>query len=386
MASWYDSVEATNNNTVTLRSAVPRPATFDFFESFNMGDRVSLEAGEATKAIGTGAFKLGEWRPGDRFNMVKNPAYWEPGKPLLDEQVYGVGIEPQTLIVQFESNALDVVVRPAIRDFIRFRDSGSAQAIVHQSSGAYYALGYNTTWKPFDDKRVRQAMTWALDRDAFAKTVLQGTIVPYSLPWGPASVAYEKEKRNHYKFDLKKAKALVDAAGVGTFEPDVVMTPENPEMREMSEIYQQYLAKIEVKLNIRQLETANFVNTINSQPPANNGLWFANASRSNLGSPLTTFTSTSVLWGTTRHKDGFGINNTGYYSDQYKNTIDALILESDPAKQKSLYSRLNDIVLEDCWIAFLGPKPPRIAAQKNVKNIQQWPATEGFHYMDTWLA
>src|SRR5690606_17620192 len=132
----------------------------------------------------------------------------------------------------------------------------------------------------------------------------------------------------------------------------------------MSQIFQEDLASLDLGINlqIRPMEVALFVDTINAQPPKNQGMWFANASRANLGSPLTMFTSTSVLWSTERHADGFGINNTGYYSDAYKGTIDALLMESNPDEQRRLYSQLNDIVLEDNWITFVGPKPPRIVA------------------------
>jgi len=380
MANWYETIETPDKNTVVMRSSKPRPATFDFFESFNMGDSESLEAKKSGVAVGTGPFMLEEWRPGQRFNLKKNPNYWETGRPLLDEQIYNVALESQTMVAQFESGALDVVVRPPIRDFVRWRQDKSHQALTHGSSGAYYAVGFNTSRPPFDDKRVRQALNWAIDRERFAKLILADTIQPYSLPWPKDSIAYEESKANYYKYDPKKARELLDAAGVRNLEFGMIMTPENPELKEFAEAYQADVAKIGLKAEIDVAEVASFVQRINAVPPNYNGMWVANASRANLGSPITMVTSTSVLWATN------GVNNTAYKSDHYSRVVDALVVESDPAKQKQLYAELNDIILEDSWIGFLGPKPPRIAARNNVKGVEYYPATEGFHYLDAYLA
>jgi peptide/nickel transport system substrate-binding protein len=380
MADWYDTVETPDKNTVILKSNLPRPATFDFFESFNMGDRESLEAGNKTVAVGTGPFMLGEWRPGQRFNLKKNPNYWDTGKPLLDEQVYNVALDPQTALAQFESGALDVTIRPPIRDFVRYGQDKSYQALTHGSSGAYYAVGFNTSRPPFDDKRVRQALNWLIDRERFGKVILAGTIQPYSLPWPKSSIAYEENKVNFYKYDPQKAKQLLDAAGVRNLEFGMIMTPENPELKEFAEAYQADVAKLGLKAEIEVSEVASFVQRINAVPPNYNGMWVANASRSNLGSPITMITSTSVLWSTN------GINNTAYKSDRYTRVVNDLVVASDPAKQKQLYSELNDIILEDSWIGFLGPKPPRIALRANVRGVKHYPATEGFYYTDAWLA
>jgi peptide/nickel transport system substrate-binding protein len=379
MSDWYETIETPDPHTVVLRSSKPRPATFDFFESFNLGDRESLEAKKSGVAVGTGPFMLGEWRPGDKFNLRKNPNYWDTGKPLLDEQVYSVSLDPQTMLAQFESGALDVAKTPPIRDFVRFRQDKSYQPLVHGSSGAYYAVGFNTSRPPLDDKRVRQALQWTIDRERFAKVILQGTVQPYSLPWPKDSLAYEEGKATFYTYDLDKAKSLLEAAGVRNLEFGMLLNPNTPELIEFAEAYQADVAKLGFKMNIEVVEVAVFVERINARPPNYNGMWASTSSRSNLGSPITMITSGSVLWATN------GVNNTAYKSDRYTTVVDALVVESDPARQKQLYSELNDIILEDSWIAMLAPKPPRVALRSNVKGVRHFPALEGFDYRDAWL-
>src|SRR5690606_13720266 len=115
MAREYDEVLATDDLTVTLRSSVPRLAAFDFFEQFRIGEPTDIDNPET--AYGTGAFQLGEWRPGEQFNMLRFPDHFNPDWAWGDETTGGVSLEPQTPIGQFEPGA----VRASPRDRRRVR-------------------------------------------------------------------------------------------------------------------------------------------------------------------------------------------------------------------------------------------------------------------------
>jgi peptide/nickel transport system substrate-binding protein len=135
MSSMFDSLETPDPMTVVLKSSSPRPTVFDFLENWLMGDKDTLGTENTTTAVGTGAFMLGEWRPGDRFNLRKNPNYWQSGKPLLDEQIYQVSLDPQTMVSQFEAEELDVAIRPLFRDFARYSDDSDFQTMVQRVPG-----------------------------------------------------------------------------------------------------------------------------------------------------------------------------------------------------------------------------------------------------------
>jgi ABC-type transport system substrate-binding protein len=379
MSEWYETIETPDPQTVILKSSIPRPATFDFLEFLNIADTEVMESGDASKAGGTGPFMFGEWRPGDRFNLLKNPDYWDSGLPYLDEQVFSVALDPQTMVTQFESRALEVAKTPPIRDFVRLREDSGYQTLVHGASGAYYAVGFNTTVKPFDDKRVRQAMQWSIDRERYADIVLQETVEPYTLPWPASSIAYEESKANFYSFDPDKAKSLLDAAGVSNLNMTLLLNPNTPELIEFAELWQADLRDLGVSAEVEVVEVAVFVERINADPPNYNGAWISGSSRANLGSPITMFTSTSVLW------DHNGDNNTAFYSDAYKEVIDGIVVESDSERLKQLYSELNDILIDESFIGMLAPRPPRVALQNNLNGVVQMQAHEGFAYKNAWL-
>ena len=394
-AALYDSIEAPDPTTVVFKSAIPRPATFDFFERFLIGDKDTLDQ-DATVAVGTGAFMLGEWRPGDQFNLLKNPNYWDSGRPLLDEQVYSVSLDSQTMVSQFEAGGLDVTIRPPIRDFVRFRDSSDYQALAHPTPGAYYAVGWNSvgsggTPPEFRDRRVRQALNWALNREYFAETIMQGIVEPYALPWPESSVAYEEEKVNRYSFDLDKARELFAEAGVdpASLSFSMIMTPENAELQEFAQAHQADLAELGIKTEIEVVETAAFVERINGDPPNYNGMWVANASLSNMAAPITMVNFTNVLYGPEVGGEfegvTYGDNNTGYYNPAWSDLVAAINSEGDQGRLEDLYSQMNDFLLDDSWIGFLATRPPRIALQGNIRGVTHWPARDGFRYLDAWI-
>jgi ABC-type transport system substrate-binding protein len=391
MARWFETIETPDEQTIVLGSPSPRPGSFDLFEHLNIADPTSIPAADPTEAIGTGPYMLGEWRPGDQFNLLKNPNYWDEGRPYIDEHVYHVQLEAQTMVQQFEAGALDIARFPPVRDFKRLRDEGK-QAMLQSTSGGYYVVGWNTLQEPTDDKRVRQAFNTAINRKAFAEVVLLDIVEPFCLPWPKPSAAYEEDKVNFYEFDLDKARSMFDEAGVGTLNTGLLLSTVAPEIVEFGEIMQSDLGKIDINMEIHVLELAAWIDKVNADPPDFNGMWSLNSGRANLGSPVNHFIL-QVTWSKDINKDlpeykgrPVGNNNTGYWSQEYADLIDALVVESDPEKAKEMYSQLNDLILEDSWLGMLAPKPPRQVMQENVRGVRDFGVREGFEIRDAWIA
>src|SRR5262249_18505002 len=116
--------------------------------------------------VGTGAFKVADWRPGQQLVLERNADYWQSGLPHLDKIVVNVGIEPLTAFLHVhrrERGVLcdgipnakfnEVVNDPALKD----------QIITGPRLRADY-ITMKTTTKPFDDKRVRQAVNHAINK------------------------------------------------------------------------------------------------------------------------------------------------------------------------------------------------------------------------------
>lgn len=367
-SNWFSTIETPDKYTVVLKSDLPRPAIFDFFEYFNQVDQQTVEGPNAkTASIGTGPFKFVEWAQGDHLTFARNENYWRTGRPYVDNFIASAR-DAQAMLVQFESGALDVAKGPPANDFARYRDNPAYQAIIHSVSGNYFLFGLNLGIPPLDNKQVRQALNYALDRKRFNDTFMFGTGTAESLPWPPSSPAYEASKQNFYTFDLDRAAALLKQAGVSSLELDCNVLSAWPQLVSFAPVYQADLAKIGVTLNIRALELATWVDEAVNRKYK--GMYLSNSTFAQL-EPSSTLSNG-------RATDP-NSNNSLFKSDTYSQLIASASAEPDAAKRKALYSQLNDILLDESFIMVLAAAPPTLAATSSVKGIEP-SAHDGFYY------
>ena len=372
-SNWFTTIELPDKYTVVLDSDQPRPAMFDFFEYFNQVDKDTVDGPDAkSKSIGTGPFKLVEWVQGDHLSFVRNTSYWKTGRPYVDNWEAHARAD-QALLVQFEAKAFDIAKGVPPVDFARYRGDSQYQTLSSNISGNYFLFGLNLSIPPLEDKRVRQALNYAIDRKRFADTFLYGTGIPQSLPWPAGSPAFEAGKQNFYTFDLDKAGALLKQANVSAMELDCNVLASWPQLVSFAPVYQADLAKIGVKLNVRTLELATWVDEAVNRKYK--GMYLSNSSFAQL-EPSSTLSNG-------RATDP-NSNNSLFKSDQYSQLIATASSEPDAAKRKGLYAQLNDILLDESWIMVLAGSPPTLVSRPIVHGLEP-SAHDGFYYHNVWL-
>src|SRR5262245_60226975 len=194
-AKWWTSIETPDKYTVIFKSDKPRPLAFDFFEFLNIAEPTA--AADPTKAVGTGPFKFVEWKPKESLTLAKNTNYWQSGKPYLDGILMTVLTDPQAMTAQLEGGALDIANIP-VTDFIRLRDDPKYQPFTF-SAGNFSCVGINCQSPPWDNKKARQALLYAVDRVRWANTMQRGMEFASTLPWPKTSPAYDDAKANAYQ-------------------------------------------------------------------------------------------------------------------------------------------------------------------------------------------
>ena len=163
--------------------------------------------------LGTGPFMFDHWTPGQEIVLKKNPNYWESGKPYLDQIDYKLSYEPTTALLKLESGQVDALgdgVPPA--DLLRVKTSPQWKPYVFQQQ--LIAISYvlmNVNMKPFDNLQVRQAVSWAINRDKVVK-LLGGQAAALWQLYPPGLPGYQPGKK-YYGYDPAKAKALLAQAG-----------------------------------------------------------------------------------------------------------------------------------------------------------------------------
>ena len=169
---------------MVIKSPVAWPNVFDYFQVLHIMDKETASAPDSnTKAVGTGPFKFVEWVQGQYLRFEKNPNYWQSGRPYLDAVQVNVKADIQTMTAELEAGAADLIVLPSWRDFVRLKSDPKYQAIVTPMPGYFYMFQPNVTFKPLDDKRVRQALNYAIDRKRIIDSVILGEGTTMATPW-----------------------------------------------------------------------------------------------------------------------------------------------------------------------------------------------------------
>jgi peptide/nickel transport system substrate-binding protein len=377
ISNWFTSIDTPDKYTVIIKTDVPRPGFFDGLEIFNICDKANVEGPDAkTTIVGTGPFTLVERAPGDHFTFAKNKNYWQSGKPYLDSVVTNIRNQ-QNMILQLEGGTLDSVKMPLIDDFARLKSDSNYVAQIAPNSGTFFEIGINTKTPPFDDKRVRQAMNYALDRSRFTDTIFKGVAAPINLAWSQSSPAFDASKNTIYPYDLDKARALLKDAGVSSVETDIlVIGIAQPQLLQFTQIYQASLAEIGVKLNIKNMEQAAWLDVVINKKPEYTGFWGSSDTFANV-SPGSLF-SLSPGW-------RLANNHSNFTSDMYTTLVNTVSSETDSAKQKAAFGSVNDFMLDQSFTMPISTNPITLLTTQKVHGIDFLMHIGALGFTNTWL-
>jgi peptide/nickel transport system substrate-binding protein len=160
--------------------------------------------------------------------------------------------DQQAMSAQLEADVLDVLESPGTPDAARLKRDPNYQFILDPASGTSALAAANTQLAPTDNKLVRQAINWTIDRQRYADSVQPGLYgAPKDLPWPPSSPANDPAKQALYRQDLDKARALFQQAGAFGAELIILLTAGSAEQTNFAQVLQADLLNIGVKSSIQ---------------------------------------------------------------------------------------------------------------------------------------
>jgi peptide/nickel transport system substrate-binding protein len=208
-----------------------------------------------TTMVGSGPFRLKEHVPGQQLVMERNPDYFLPGQPLLDQLVF-VPLPNETARTNaLRSGEVDYVEPAAPKDVAALRNDRSL-VVTGGPNLSFVGLSLNTTHKPFDDVRVRQALAYAISRDEVIQKAFDGFAQPL---WGPPLIPpyWVGNTEKYYSYDLDKARGLLAEAGYPNGFKTTVNTSSTTSFHAaFAAVAQSELKKIGVDLEIIALDGA----------------------------------------------------------------------------------------------------------------------------------
>jgi len=217
-------VKATDDYTLKVELESPTPyflslLTFTTYLPVckNVVEKNPDWAKSTTDYVSNGPFKMKEWVHKDKIIVEKNPNYWDANVVKLGEITFTMVESGTTELAMFESGQLDFATNPPPVEFDRLKKEG--KLTIEPYIGTYYYL-FNTTKAPFNDKKVRKALTFAIDRKSIVENITKGEqkIALAYVPYGIQDATSDKDFRvvgGDFFIDnnVEEAKALLSDAG-----------------------------------------------------------------------------------------------------------------------------------------------------------------------------
>jgi peptide/nickel transport system substrate-binding protein len=219
-------------------------------------------------AIGTGPFIFKEWQKNVRMEMVRNPDYFKPDRPYIDQLTYLIAPDPDVNATLFIEKKTDVYSGTATQ-MKRVKEGRKDATYKPQPQQGMQIIrmpptipGTQAYASPYDDIRVRQAIVQAINKKEIYDLVYSGEAIPAFGPMPPAYTAWSL-KEDPAPFDLKKATDLMSAAGKANgFTEKFLWASLGPATDQQAEVTKQQLAKIKVNLELTPMELAAYYNLI----------------------------------------------------------------------------------------------------------------------------
>jgi peptide/nickel transport system substrate-binding protein len=345
-----------------------------------------LEGQDITKSplgrhpVGTGPFQFREWRAGDKIILSYNPDYFE-GRPYLNDYVYLVKPDQATMFLELKAGNIDrmgLTPQQYTRqtEYPKFQKTFNKYKYV---SFSYTYLGYNLEDQRFADRRVRQALTHAINKEEIVDGVLLGLGQKATGPYKPGTW-FSNPNVPRFDYNPEKAKALLAEAGWrpnsgGILEKDgkpfefTILTNQGNDLRvRTAEIIQRRLRDVGIVVKIRTVEWAAFLKE------------FIDKGR---------FEAVLLGWTTGQDPDAFDIWHSSKTKPgelnfiHYNNPeVDRLLEEGrhtfDREKRRQAYFRFQEILAEDQPYTFLFVPDALPAVHKRFRGIK--PAPAGINY------
>lgn len=271
-AQAIEKIDTTDPATAVLHLKHPLGNILDLLDIVPIVDKDSFAGiGDGSKYVGTGPFKFEKWTPNARLRFTKNTAYWVPERPYLDAVDISVISDATAQANQLRSGQIDFAYGISSLDIERLEKGGKVKKVQLVGAETQIYVGTNVEADGLSDKRVREAIAFALDRDRILAEVFRGGGYTANLPWPKTSPAYDAKLNTTYGRDVAKAKSLL--ADYGEKVPKLTFNYQSPSplFEATAQIVQANLKEIGIEVELEPLDPPTFVaRLIGGRLP---GLW-----------------------------------------------------------------------------------------------------------------
>ena len=350
------SIEAVDERTVTITIAEP---SNEFLSYLTVAVLPADYDQQDTAPIGTGPFKFVSRAAQDSVVLEKFEEYW--GAPAyLDKVTLKIIENADSLMMSLQSGAIDLCSHLTSTQVAQLGDDFN---VAEGTMNLVQAMYLNNAEKPFDDVRVRQALCYAVDKQAIIDIAFDGYGSPIGSSMYPAFGKYfDDSLTNYYTKDVEKAKALLADAGYPNGFEMTITVPSNykPHM-DTAEVLVQQLAEIGVKATIQPIEWESWVSDVYAGRQFQSTVVGVDASTMTARALLERFTST------------YGKNFINYNNAEYDALFQQVLSSSNDAEQTALYKQMERNLTENAANVYIQDLADLVAVRKGLEGVTFYP-------------
>jgi peptide/nickel transport system substrate-binding protein len=333
--------------------------------------------------VGTGPYKFKSWKTGDRIVLEAFDKYFE-GRPYFSGIVYRVIPDQATQFMELKAQNIDMMGLTPLQ-YIRQTDTPDFKKNYTRYkylADGYTYLAFNQRRPPFNDKNVRQAIAYAIDKDEIIKGVLMGLGMEATGPYKPGTVWYNPKVRK-YPYNPEKAVELLREAGFADSNNDgivekkgkpftiTIITNQGNSLREKTaQIIQQRLGRIGIKVNIRIVEWTSFIKEFVDK---------YNFDAIILGFNILQDPDCYAVWHSSNAVPG-NLNLASFKNAEVDRLIDEGRHTFDAKKRKACYDRIQEILAEEQPFVFLYVPYSLPIVSSRIKGIVPAPAGISYNF------
>lgn len=314
----------------------------------------------------SGPYMMESWEPGNQIVLVRNPNYW--GEVKNDKVILKVIPDPSSRVAQLRAGAVDIAYDIPTKDLAGLEQDPNLT--VHRNTTRAVAyIGMNSQAPPFDNKLVRQAISYAIPYDTILEQVLRGYGVQLTSPI-PNGTPYHTDEFFVYRQDFDKARQLLRDAGFPNgFETTFTVRNDSAEAKEIAVWVQSALRQVGINATIEEMPGAAFTEKMQKRDHA---FFYANQWISISNDPFY-----HVFW--LLRSDC--CNYARYRNDRVWELIDSFVLNTDEAARRAAALEIQRLAVDEAPWVFLFQPDHIIVTRSNVKGLV-WYSADRYNRYD----
>lgn len=295
----------------------------------------------STNPVGTGYFKFDNWTPGDEIKLVRNDDYWG-SKVHVDSVTFKVIPESAVRNADLETGYVHVA-DPIQPNEVADINSKDFAKVNQKASSSLAYLGFNTEKEPFNDPKVRKAISMMINKEDISEGVYDGFGVLAKGPLAPGIFGFNDDAKP-LEYNLEEAKKLLAEAGLEDGFKTTIWTNDNPQRQQIAVLVQEELKKVNIDVDIEVMEFGAYLEkTANGEHDMFILGWSNPTGDADYGMYALFHSS----------QKGDPGNRSFYENAEVDKLLEQGRRESDPDERIKIYNQVQELLIEDAPMAYL---------------------------------